>query len=59
MDINFKLSISMTEFADQLSELKSHEERINWLKHFIDRLWLQHGKEIIVDLSRIIEANWK
>ncbi len=57
MGINFKLSISMTNFADQLAELKSHHERLNWLKHFFDRLELAFGKKILVDLSQIIELS--
>ncbi len=46
MDINDKLIHSMTDFADQLAELETNDESINWLKQFFDRLELAIGKLI-------------
>ncbi len=47
MDLNDKLTNSLKNFADQLAELKSNDERLNWLRHFFDRLRLVCGKDLV------------
>ena len=58
MDINEKLTISLTDFADQLTELQSYDERLNWLKHFFDRLELAQGKEFLSNVVEMIKERW-
>jgi len=59
VDIHDRVVVAMLYFAAQLAELDDYDIRLNWLKHFMDHLGLEYGKEFLGDLFQFIEAEWK